>query len=92
MLSEPRPEAATEVVARRLTPVVYTESGVDALAKAVADQGAEPLAVHLKVDTGMHRVGVHPADAAAFARRVTEHRELQLARHLHPPRRRRRAR
>src|SRR6476659_365589 len=79
VLSEPRPEAAGEVVARRLTPVVYTEAGIDVLAKAVADRGAEPLDVHLKVDTGMHRVGVHPDDAVALARRVTDHRELRLA-------------
>jgi alanine racemase len=78
MLSEPRPEAATEVVARRLTPVVYTEAGIDALAKAVADQGADPLEVHLKVDTGMHRVGAHPADAVGLARRVIDHPELRL--------------
>jgi len=78
VLSEPRAEAADEVVARRLTPVVYTEGGIDALAKAVADRGAEPLDVHLKVDTGMHRVGVHPDDAVALAQRVLDHRELRL--------------
>jgi alanine racemase len=78
VLSEPRPEAAAEVVARRLTPVVYTEAGIDALAKAVADHGGEPLDVHLKVDTGMHRVGAATGDAVALARRVTEHGELRL--------------
>jgi alanine racemase len=78
VLSEPRAEAADEVVARRLTPVVYTEAGIDALAKAVAGQGAEPLAVHLKVDTGMHRVGAHPDAAVALAQRVLDHRELHL--------------
>jgi alanine racemase len=79
VLSEPRPEAADEVVARRLTPVVYTEAGIDALAKAVADQGAEPLDVHLKLDTGMHRVGAHPTDTVPLARRVTDFRELRLS-------------
>ena len=78
VLSEPRPEAAGEVVARRLTPVVYTEAGIDVLAKAVADQGADPLDVHLKVDTGMHRVGAHPSDAVALAQRVVAHGELRL--------------
>jgi alanine racemase len=78
VLSEPRPEAAGEVVARRLTPVVYTEAGIDALAKAVADRGADPLDVHLKIDTGMHRVGADPEDAVALVRRVLDHRELRL--------------
>jgi alanine racemase len=79
VLSEPHAEAAPEVVARRLTPVVYTEPGIDALAKAVADQGAEPLAVHVKIDTGMHRVGADPDGAVALARRLLDHPELRLA-------------
>ncbi len=78
VLSEPMPEAAFEVVARRLTPVVYTESGIDALAKAVADSGAEALGVHLKVDTGMHRVGAAVDQVTRLARRVVEHSELLL--------------
>ncbi len=57
VLSEPAPDAAAEVVARELTPVVYTEPGIDALAKAVTESGLAPLGVHLKVDTGMHLVG-----------------------------------
>jgi alanine racemase len=80
VLSEPVPEAAETVVANRLTPVVYTASGIDALAKAVVLRGrGEPLAVHLKVDTGMHRVGCDPLDAVDLATHVKEHGELELA-------------
>jgi alanine racemase len=79
VLSEPAPEAAAAVVAHRLTPVVYTAEGIDALAKAVADLGTgEPLPVHLKVDTGMHRVGVAPEEAVALAARVDQRTELTL--------------
>lgn len=79
VLSEPVADAAAEVVARRLTPVVYTESGIDALAKAVADAGGEPLDVHLKVDTGMHRVGAAPASVDALVARLLDHPELRLS-------------
>jgi alanine racemase len=79
VLSEPVPDAAAGVVAHRLTPVVYTPLGIEALAKAVVETGTgEPLAVHLKVDTGMHRVGASPRDAIALARQVTQHGELRL--------------
>jgi alanine racemase len=79
VLSEPPRDAAAAVVEDRLTPVVYTAAGVDALAKAVVDADAgAPLAVHLKVDTGMHRVGVLPADAVALAARIAAHEELVL--------------
>ena len=78
VLSEPAPDAAAEVVARELTPVVYTEAGIDALAKAVTESGLSPFGVHLKVDTGMHRVGAAVNDVVSLARRVSEHRELGL--------------
>lgn len=79
LLSEPAPAAAPVVVAMRLTPVVYTPNGIDALANAVADEGAgEPLAVHLKVDTGMHRVGCSPDDALALAQAIGARAELSL--------------
>ena len=78
VLSEPPPDAAAEVVGRRLTPVVYTETGIDALAKAVADHGADQLVVHLKVDTGMHRVGAPVDRAVALVEHIAHHDELAL--------------
>ena len=79
VLSEPVPEAAATVVAHGLTPVVYTTGGIDALAKAVAQGDAKPLPVHLKVDTGMHRVGCRPEDAVDLATHVLDRPELRLA-------------
>lgn len=80
LLSEPAPREAAATVAHGITPVVYTETGIDALAKAVADSGsAAPLDVHLKVDTGMHRVGCRTEDAVARALHVATRDELVLA-------------
>jgi alanine racemase len=78
VLSEPVADAATTVVGARLTPAVYTAAGVEALAKAVVERDSIPLPVHLKVDTGMHRVGAAPEAAAALAELVDAHRELKL--------------
>jgi alanine racemase len=78
LLSEPPPSAAPTVVARRLTPFVYTANGIDALAKAVVDAGAAPHPVHLKVDTGMHRVGCTVADAVTLAEMIAARDELVL--------------
>jgi alanine racemase len=78
LLSEPPVDAADVVVAHRLTPIVYSRDGIDALAKAVADAGAPPLPVHLKVDTGMHRVGCPPEAAVELARAVVARDELVL--------------
>jgi alanine racemase len=57
------------IVEQRLTPTVYTSVYVDAL--AAASTGGLP--VHLKVDTGMQRVGAHPGDAIALAEAIARH-------------------
>lgn len=76
VLSEPPLAAAAAVVAHRLTPVVYRESWVEALAKAVADAGRGHLGVHLKVDTGMHRAGCDGTEAVRVATAVAARDEL----------------
>lgn len=78
VLSEPPLEAMPEVVAQGLTPTLYTHAGIEAAAKAVAAAAQPPLPVHLKVDTGMHRVGAAPADIAALVDAVVARPELRL--------------
>ncbi|HLE38624.1 MAG TPA: alanine racemase [Acidimicrobiia bacterium] len=63
LLSEPLAEDAAEVVRWRLTPTVDRRLFLDALA-AVAPPGYP---VHVKVDTGMHRVGALPDAALELA-------------------------
>ncbi|HEX4776555.1 MAG TPA: alanine racemase [Acidimicrobiia bacterium] len=79
VLSEPPPEAASTVVAQDLTPVVYTLPGIEALAKAATGfERRAPFAVHLKVDTGMHRVGCSVRDAPMLLEAILDHDELAL--------------
>jgi alanine racemase len=79
VLSEPVPAAAESVVAHRLTPVVYTMTGIDALAKAATlRQLRDPLDVHVKIDTGLHRVGCAPDVAADIVAHVVDRTELRL--------------
>ena len=74
VLSEPPPDAAPLMVERRLIPTVYRRSFADALSEAASG----PLAVHVKVNTGMHRVGADSADAVALARHVEALPHLEL--------------
>ncbi len=79
VLSEPAPEAMHLVVEDNLTPTIYTERGLAALLDAVASADrATPVPVHLKVDTGMHRVGASPAQVLELARAVAANPVLSL--------------
>lgn len=62
VLVEAPPEAAAEIVARRLTPTVSTRGGAEAISEAAAVADIR-YPVHVAVDTGMHREGVAPSDA-----------------------------
>lgn len=77
VLSEPPTTAVEAVLAARLTPTVYTAGGIAAVAAAVPP-GGRPATVHLKVDTGMHRLGADPAAAVELARAVAADRRLHL--------------
>jgi alanine racemase len=60
-------------------PTLYTAEAIAAAAKAVRDAGrTAPLPVHLKVDTGMHRVGAAPEAARHLAELITTAEELDL--------------
>jgi alanine racemase len=78
LLSEPRPDEIDDVIATGARLTVYSPTIVAALARSVRSRGRSAVAVHLKVDTGMHRVGVAPADAVAMARSIQELAELRL--------------
>ncbi len=61
----------------RLTPVIYSAELVDAFARALAGSG-QTLDVHLKIDTGMHRLGVDPGIAVDLARRIRSSGSMRL--------------
>jgi alanine racemase len=56
------PGAGDVIVHRALTPIVWERAHLAQLAAAVRRAGAPPLPVHVKLDTGMSRLGVLPRD------------------------------
>lgn len=71
VLTEFPPGSEHDALAAGLTPALYTDRSLDALAAAASDLGA-PVGVHVKLDTGMHRVGLPPDRAVAFVERVLD--------------------
>ncbi|HVM36521.1 MAG TPA: alanine racemase [Actinomycetota bacterium] len=61
VFTEPPPDAARTMIEHDLTPAVYTEAFARLLSEQAA-AAARRIAVHVKLDTGMHRVGVAPDD------------------------------
>ena len=69
VLSEPPPEAGRDVADHRLTATVYSKAAIDHLSAAGAAVHQQ-IDVHLKVDTGMHRVGAQPGEVLDLAANI----------------------
>jgi alanine racemase len=78
VLSEPLKEELDTLVEWSLTPIAYRAEFIDAVAETAAREGATPYPIHLKVDTGMHRVGADPATAIELACRIDADDRLEL--------------
>lgn len=64
LLAQPPADALVVAAEHNLTPTIYTEAGARAWSDLAGP--SKRLKCHLKVDTGMHRYGVAPDDAAGF--------------------------
>jgi alanine racemase len=68
ILSALLPEHSEALVAYGCEPVVCTFEMIESLARA-AQKAGKRVAVHLKVDTGMGRIGIRPEEVPAFLER-----------------------
>jgi alanine racemase len=72
VLSEVPPGSETEALRAGVTVALYTEECLRALVAAGNETGITPV-VHVKADTGMHRVGLFPPEAVPkFVRRAVD--------------------
>lgn len=76
VFTEPPAAAIDALLAAGLTPAVYSPAFVSALNARAGERGGPPVTVHLKLDTGMRRVGVPEPDWADALRRVRDARHL----------------
>ena len=77
LFSQALPEELPEIVSGELTPLVSDGDIIEELAQA-ASRAKKRLTLHLKIDTGMGRMGCRPEDASALAARIVSHGELHL--------------
>ncbi|MFV1969577.1 MAG: alanine racemase [Acidimicrobiia bacterium] len=78
ILSEPRLVEVHRIVTHGLTPTAYRTDFVEQLAAAAQNASMLPYPVHLKLDTGMHRVGAPPVEAFEIARMINRDDRLVL--------------
>ena len=78
VLSATLPDDAEEIVAHDLIPVVCTFEMLDALDQEAKDAG-KIIKAHLKVDTGMGRVGVQPHEVHSFLKQCETKKHVRVS-------------
>ncbi len=78
VLSEQPLGRAADLVAHRLTATVYRPEAIAALADAASAAGVTEHPVHIKIDTGMRRVGAPASHARGLAGAVARRPALRL--------------
>ena len=77
LLSETVPELADEVVQLNLTQTIYSFALAEQLS-TLAQKAGKVVKVHVKIDTGMNRIGVSPVEAASLVRLIRSLPALEL--------------
>ncbi|MCL2825057.1 MAG: alanine racemase [Polyangiaceae bacterium] len=67
-----------ELLESNLTPVIYSPDQLHALANEVRANGYSPVSVHLKIDTGMARLGVRPNTIEPMLDQIRNSPEVKL--------------
>jgi alanine racemase len=72
------PGEETNLLKNDLTPVVHRCEQLEALERAAKRQGQKRLRFHLKIDTGMNRIGILPENVECFAQQLAKCKHLEL--------------
>jgi alanine racemase len=78
LFSQPLPSEIPEIITNSLTPLVSDGEFIEMLAKTAAEAKIR-LPIHLKIDTGMGRMGCKPAEAPVLARKIVSFSALEYA-------------
>lgn len=77
ILNEPPVDGIPEILEYGLIPTVCTRQFIDELASQ-SEKAGKQVKFHLKVDTGMNRIGILPEQAVPFLERALSYKNLTL--------------
>jgi alanine racemase len=72
------PGEEKRLLEHNLTAVIHRCEQLSQLERAVARRGKRKVSFHLKIDSGMNRLGISPSDVDCFARQLAKSPHLQL--------------
>lgn len=80
MVMSPETDSFEDIINYRLEPEIYSFRILEAFARKLDEMGnAEPYPVHIKIDTGMHRLGFEEKDVPFLVQELKKLPQLRIA-------------
>ena len=78
IIMDPEVAALDLIIENNLQPNIYSLSVLDDIIRAAEAKGLEALPVHIKIDSGMHRLGFYREDMPALIARLKEQKAVRV--------------
>ena len=79
IIMDPEVAALDLIIENNLQPNIYSFQVLDDIIHAAEAKGLESLPVHIKIDSGMHRLGFYREDMPALLERLQSQKAVQVA-------------
>lgn len=79
MVMNPDPDHFDVLIENSLEPEVFNFSGLNSLIQSLDKRGVTKFPIHLKIDTGMHRLGFNPAEIDELIRVIATTQTVKVA-------------
>ena len=79
IVMDPEPTALKDIIANNAEPNIYSFEALDNFIAAAAKEGLENYPIHIKIDSGMHRLGFELADIDLLAQKLNGQKVVRVA-------------
>ena len=79
IIMDPEVAALDFIIENNLQPNIYSFQVLDDIINAAETKGLEELPVHIKIDSGMHRLGFYREDIPTLATRLQQQKAVRVA-------------
>ncbi len=79
IVMDPEVPALSKIIANNAEPNIYSFTALEDFIRAAEEEGLEDYPIHIKIDSGMHRLGFELADMAALVERLQQTKAVRVA-------------
>ena len=78
IIMDPEPAALKKIIDNNAEPNIYSFSALESIISAVQEEGLEHYPIHIKIDSGMHRLGFEWEDMPALCYRLRSQKAVRV--------------